>query len=121
MPFFGRETVVADLRLHKDQAGLVTTGTLKNRVSGTIPTTGVSYAAVCLWPVQKQSALGVGGLPPATSQLTAWRVGETTAPQADGTWTVGGVSYLIVGVSPRHNHDEASNYAIYDCDVARVA
>ena len=113
--------MLADLRLHKAQAGLVTTGTLKNRVSGTIPATGVSFAAVCLWPQQKSSALGVGGLPTSRGQLTAWRAGETTAPQVDGTWTVGAVTVLITGVRPRHNHDEASNYAIYDCDVVKVA
>jgi hypothetical protein len=121
MAFFGRDTVLADLRMHRQQAGLVVAGTLKNRVSGTIPSTGVSYEAVCLWPVAKRSALGSGGLPTASAQLTAWRVGETTAPQVDGTWTVGGVSYLTLAVTPRHNHDESSNFAIYDCDVAKVA
>lgn len=118
--FFGRATVLADLRLHKMQAGLVTTGTLSVRTSGDTFST-VAYTNVCLWPVRKTSAIGAGGMPPTNTTVTAWRVGESSAPTIDCKWSIGGVTYLIVGVTSRHNHDESSGYAIYDCDVVKAS
>lgn len=119
MAFFGKKTVFADLRLHKKQAGLVTTGTLKLRTSADT-FSDVTYTNVCLWPVTKTSSLGTGGLSAVRTRLTAWRVGEASAPTVDSKWVVGGVSYLIVSLTSRHNHDESSGYAIYDCDVTRA-
>lgn len=117
MAFFGADTVRADLRLHRQQAGLVTAGTLNVQTGGT-----VAYANVCLWPENDVSALGGGGMPFVGSMVTAWRVGEADpAPRPDDTWTVGGTDYLISSVRKRHNHDEASGYAIYDCQVSRAA
>jgi hypothetical protein len=110
MAFFGRDTVLADLRMHRQQAGLVTTGTLNRR-----GTTSVAYENVCLWPGDESTALGVGGNPSVSGQLTAWRVGEADEPRADDTWTVGGVTVTVLSVGKRHNHDEASGFAIYDC------
>ncbi len=115
MAFFGKKTVLADLRLHKMQAGLVTTGTLNRR-----GTTGVSYSNVCIWPGDENSALGSGGNPRVSGLLTAWPVGESDAPRADDTWTVGGLTFLVLSVTKRHYHDESSNYAIYDCRWTRA-
>ena len=117
--FFGVQTVRADLRLHKAQAGLVTSGVLV----GTNVTTAFTqaYANVCLWPENEASALGIGGMPFGDSTVTAWRDGETTAPKPDDKWTINGVSYLIVSIRKRHNHDEAAkSCAIYDCGVSRA-
>jgi hypothetical protein len=112
--FFGRVSVLADLRLHKEQAGGVTTGTLK-----VLGGSNVAYANVCLWPTDERSAFGEGGLPVRSSQLTAWRVGESAPPRPDSSWTIGGVDYLIQRVSKRLHADESDGYCIYDCDVAR--
>lgn len=116
MAFFGRATVLADLRLHKDQAGLVTTGTLNRRGSSS-----VSYSNVCVWPGDENSALGRDGNASVNGMLTAWRLGESDGPRADDTWAVGGVTYTVLSVTKRHNHDESSGYAIYDCRWVRMA
>lgn len=115
MPFFGRQTVLADLRLHKSQAGLVTTATL-----GRLGTTSVGYSNACLWPTDERTALGEGGMPIESGMVTVWRTGEADAPRADDTWTIGGVSYLVTSVTKRHYHHESSGYAIYDCRVSRT-
>lgn len=114
MPFFGRQTVLADLRLHKQQAGLVTSGTL-NMQGGA----SVSYSNVCVWPIQEVSGLGQEMAAHQQTTLRAWRTGETQGPRADDTWTVAGKIYNVMSVVPSHNHDESSNYAIYDCLVTR--
>lgn len=119
MAFFGRETVLADLRLHKAQAGLVTAGTL--RVRGASDTfTDVAYENVCLWPPREMTGLGGGGAATQGATVTAWRTGEASAPSVDDKWVIGGVSFLIVSRTARHSHDEASGYAIYDCQVSRM-
>lgn len=112
--FFGRKTVQADLRLHKMQAGLVTTGTLNILGDGT-----VAYTNVCVWPVTEVSGLGQETAAYQQTLVTAWRLGESRAPRVDDTWTVGGKVYNIVSINPRHNHDESSGYAIYDCTCTR--
>jgi hypothetical protein len=112
MGFLGRESVLADLRLHQEQAGGVTAGTLKVLGAST-----VAYSNVCLWPSTERTALGVGGVPSETAQLTAWRVGESEAPRPDDSWTVGGVDYLVSAVTKRLWADESSGYCVYDCDV----
>lgn len=115
MAFFGRRTVLADLRLHKMQAGLVGAATLSR-----LDLPPIAYAHVCLWPTTEVSALGTGdGLPSDDGQVTAWRVGETAAPRPDDSWTVGGVDYLIAEVAKRHSHDEAAGFCIYDCKIGR--
>lgn len=116
MAFFGRETVLADLRLHKDQAGLVTTGTLNRR-----GTSSVSYANVCLWPGDENSAIGSDGNASIGGMLTMWRVGESDKPRADDTVTVSSQTVLLLSVTARHNHNESSGYAIYDCRWVRMA
>lgn len=116
MVFFGRETVQADLDLHKDMAGGVTTGTLAPLGRSAVP-----YANVCLWPGSERTAIDEGGMPVETCQLTAWRMGEADpSPRPDDAWSVNGVSYLIVSVGKRHFADEASGYCIYDCQVSRT-
>lgn len=112
--FFGRRTVEADLRLHKMQAGLVTTGTLNLMNGGT-----VAYANVCKWPVLEVSGLGQETAAHQETMITAWRLGESQAPRADDIWAVGGKLYGIVTANTRHNHDESSGYAIYDCTCTR--
>lgn len=116
MAFFGRNTVLADLRLHKHQAGLVTSGTLTTFGTGS---TSVSYANVCVWPVHEISGMGMEQAAHQQTTITAWRIGETTAPRADDIWTVNSNVYAVIDVTARHNHDEASNYAIYDCTCTR--
>lgn len=112
--FFGRQTVAADLRLHKKQAGLVTTGTLNLQGGGT-----VSYSNVCLWPTTEITGLGQEMAAHQETMVTAWRQGESQPPRVDDTWTIGGKNYGIVVVNIRHNHDESSGYAIYDCTCTR--
>lgn len=112
--FFGKQTVKADLRLHKKQAGLVTTGTLN-----ILGSASVSYANVCVWPVTEVSGLGQEQAAHQQTMITAWRLGESRAPRVDDTWTVGGKVYGIVSINPRHNNDESSGYAIYDCTCTR--
>lgn len=112
--FFGRRTVAADLRLHKKQAGLVTTGTLNLMNGGT-----VSYSNVCKWPVTEVSGLGQETAAHQETMITAWRQGESQAPRVDDTWTIGGKIFGIVSINPRHNDDESSGYAIYDCTCTR--
>ena len=114
MAFFGRETVLADLRLHKEQAGAVTAGTL-TLLGGA----AVTYADVCLWPSTHQTGLGGPQVPLKTAQLTAWRHGEASAPRPDDSWTVGGVAYQIQSVTKRLHADESAGFCIYDCDVVR--
>jgi hypothetical protein len=111
--FFGRVSVLADLRLHKEQAGGVTAGTL-----GVQGGSSIAYANVCLWPSDERTGLGGAGAAVESAQLTAWRVGEADAPRPDDTWTVGGVSYLVQTVRKRLHADESAGYCIYDCDVA---
>lgn len=116
MAYFGRRTVLADLRLHKMQAGGVGPATLSR-----LDLPPVSYANVCLWPTTEVSALGTGeGMPSDDGQVTAWRVnaGEV-APRPDDSWTIGGVDYLITEVAKRHNADEATGSCIYDCKIGR--
>ena len=113
MAFFGRETVEADLDLHRDMAGGVTAGTLN-----VLGSTAVPYANVCLWPPRQTTALGQDGSPNTAAKLTAWRVGEADAPQVDDSWVVGGATYLVVGVTSRFTADEAAGYCVYDCDLA---
>ena len=112
MGFFGRVSVIADLRLHKEQAGGVAAGTLAVLGGAAVP-----YANVCLWPTGERTGLGGPRVPSVTTQLTAWRAGETTAPRPDDSWTVGGVAYQVVNVQKRLHADESSNFCIYDCDV----
>lgn len=112
--FFGRETVLADLRLHKAQAGLVSSAVLGLFGGGT-----VSYENVCIWPVTEVSGLGQETAAHQQTIITAWRIGEAQPPRADDTWTKDGKVYGIIEVAKRHNHDESSGYAIYDCTCTR--
>lgn len=122
MAFFGQETVLADLDLHKDMAGLVTTGTLSRYIDGTYdPANDVAYANVCLWPGTTHSSLGIGGGAYDESAFCAWRTGESEKPRGQDKWTVAGVEYLIETVASRLNDDESEGYAIYDCQVSRPA
>ena len=114
MGFFGRVSVLADLRLHKEQAGGVTAGTLVR-----LGSSSVAYADVCLWPTNHQTGLGGNQVPLKTALLTAWRHGEASAPRPDDSWTVGGTSYLIQSVTKRLHADETDGFCIYDCDIVR--
>ena len=116
MAFFGRVTVLADLRLHKEQAGLVTTCVYTPAGS----TAGVTFANACPWPSTVDTALGKGGLPVDSGLVTIWRAGETTAPQIDGQLVIAGQTELIVTVDRRFPADEGSNYCVYDCRTQRV-
>lgn len=117
--FFGRDTLLADLELHKYQAGLLTTATLNKQGGGT-----VSLANVCLWPGDSVSALGHGGFPASSGQLTVWRTGEADSPRPDDTVTVqarsGPITVLVVSVAKTLNDDEADGYAKYDCRVTKA-
>ncbi len=120
--FFGKVSVLADLRLHKQQAGLVTTGTLARLKNGTYdPVNEVAYANVCLWPGSTYSTLGSGGPAYDQSQFCAWRTGEAEKPRGQDKWIVGGIEYVIQSVTTRLNADENEGYAVYDCTVARPA
>jgi len=114
--FFGRNTVLADLRLHKAQAGLVRAGTLNLLGGGT-----VAYANVCVWPHTEVSGLGQESAAHQEATVTAWRVGEAQPPRVDDTWAVGGKVYGILQATARHSDDESSGYAIYDCICTRKA
>ncbi len=109
MAFRGRDTVRADLRLHKQMAGGVTAATLLKQSGGT-----VALNNVCLWPDSQGSALGQGGFPARTAKLTFWRLGESDFPRADDRITVGSVTYQVASLdSKAHNADEADGYATY--------
>lgn len=114
MSFFGRETVEADLELHRDQAGLVVTGTLYKQGGGTVPLDNVSLVL----PGQA-SALGGGGFPVTTGTLTIWRTGEAMDPRPDDTVGValrtGTVRVQLKSVAKALNDDEADGFARYDC------
>ncbi len=116
MAFYGRRSVLADLRLHKMQAGLVIAATLSR-----LDLPPIAYANVCLWPTTEVSALGTNddGLPSDDGQITAWRVGEAAAPRPDDSWTISGLDYLISEVTKRLNHDESAGFCIYDCKSGR--
>ncbi len=127
--FFGKTSVLADLRLHKKQAGLVTTGTLSRYLNGTYdPVNDVALANVCLWPNPTYSSLGTGGGAYNAGPVCIWRTGESipdiggiAAPKGQDKLTIGGTEYLLESVAPRLNADEANGYAIYDCQVTRPA
>jgi hypothetical protein len=116
MAFFGRRTVLADLRLHKMQAGLVGAATLSR-----LDLPPIAYGNVCLWPTTESSALDTDeGLPSDDGKVTAWRTSVSeAAPRPDDSWTINGVDYLITEVAKRHNHDEAAGFCIYDCAIGR--
>jgi len=117
MAFFGRETVEADLDLHRDMAGGVTAGTLR-RNSGF---SDVPYANVCLWPPQEVTGVGGGGNANQTATVTAWRVGEADKPRADDRWAIGSDTWNIQSVTGRFTADESAGFAVYDCKVFRAA
>ncbi len=127
--FYGKTTVLADLRLHKAQAGLVTTGTVSRYINGTYdPVNDVELENVCLWPNPTYSSLGTGGGAYNAGPVCIWRTGEDfpviggiSAPKGQDRLTIGGTVYLIESVAPRLNADEDEGYAIYDCQVTRPA
>lgn len=113
MKFFGKQTVLADLRLHKLNAGLVRSGSLRS-LSGTVTT----WANIGNWPITESTGMGDGAAQQNVT-ITLWRVGEAVAPRADYTITCEGKTLNIVSVTPRLNEDESANYAIYECQCTR--
>lgn len=121
--FLARDTVEADLALHRDGAGGVTSATLtKQDGSGT-----VTLNNVCLWPDGQNSALGGGGLPGRHCDFTFWRLGEADFPKPDDTVTVnligGGTATWQVGalVGKRFSFDEGNGgYGVYDYTFKRA-
>ena len=115
--FYGYRSVLSDLQKHIRGTGKVTTATLKIRTALSDTMTSVAWKNVYLWPQDESTGLGSVGHPTLHGRITAWRIGETSAPRVDDKWTVGDTTYLITRVQPRLDADVARNFAVYDCDV----
>lgn len=115
MSFLGRESVERALA-RAERFGKVGAATLTLTDGAG---TQVAYAKVYVAPVAEQSALGAGGTPTQSATVYAFQRGEASAPRADDVWTVGGVSYLVLGVTTRCNAD--AGYAVHDCRCVRAA
>lgn len=114
--FYGQRTVLRDLSKHR-RTGKVTSATLK-RNSGV---GDLAWANVYVWPIREATGLGGGGNANQNTTITAWRVGESDLPRADDRWAVGSDVWNIDTVTRRLNADEATGFAVYDCQVFKAA
>jgi hypothetical protein len=116
--FYGIRSVLADYKKHLRGTGKVVTSSLYVRLVDAFPTTETyqSYYP----PDTESTALGRGGMPLNTVQVTLWQMGQTNAPRPDDNIAgPDGKRFLVVSVQSRLNAD--AGYGVHECSLMRAA